>query len=307
MVMKAQLLLAPLLVLVHLALGNPDYIVCSGYVNTLSDSQNAHFDLSQIKISLYYDGILKDTTTCNPDGSYMLSIDERQKKPFKLVPEGPTAAVFDPPYKVIDPAKNISLCKANIIFVFLGFTFPGQVKSKYSSMGPAGFPVELCLPNGTPVKSTVTEASGHYKFANVYPGDYLVRAAPSAPFAVDHSAASFPCKVTWSSADACSKKNIVVSGYYIKGRVEKPLAGVVLGVYCMTETLAREYHQSEAQKFAKDMPAVDGFHLMAASQINSVVPPIPAYRTHRVTSSFPTFLPVNTSWCQSSSQTRDTS
>ncbi len=248
-----------------------DYILCTGYVNTLAETQNQRFDLSKIKVSLYYDGVLKDTTTCNPDGSYMVSIDERQKKPFTLIPEGPTKATFDPPQKVIDPLKNITLCKSNINFVFLGFTVTGQVLSKYSTTGPAGFPVELTLSDGTVVKTAITESAGHYKFEHVYPGEYTVRAAKTTAFTVDPTASSFQCKVDWSSAEDCSKRHLSVMGYYLKGVIEKPLAGVVLGIYTRSEAVAKELKSASAQKFAKDLPAVDGFHLLDARQITSHV------------------------------------
>ena len=271
MVMKTASFLL-LLGLFYVGMMAPDYIICSGYVNTLHETQNLHFDLSKIKISLYYDGILKDTTSCNPDGSYVLSIDEREKRPFTLVPEGPTTATFDPPNKVIDPAKNISLCKTNIIFVFLGFTVTGQVKSKYSNTGPAGFPVQLSLEDKTMLKSTVTESGGHYKFDNVYPGDYVVSAAPSSEFIADSSASSYNCKVSWTSTEACSKHNIIVSGYYIKGRIEKPLSGLVVALYSKSQVAMQDLKHPETQKYVKDLPTLEGYHLLLAKQISTIVP-----------------------------------
>ena len=256
--------------LLYLVSSSPDYIVCSGYVNTLNETQNVHFDLSKIRMSLYYDGIKKDTTSCNPDGSYMLSIDEHEKKTFTLVSEGPTAAAFDPPFKTIDPSKNISLCKTNIIFVFLGFTIKGQVKSKYSNTGPAGFPVQLYLADGTLLKSAITENAGHYKFDNVYPGDYIVRAAQTEAFSVDPNFSSYTCKVSWTSAESCDKSHIVVSGYYIKGIVEKPLAGLIVAIYSKSEATAQE-RPPGIQQYEKELPTVKGHHLFQAKTISSAV------------------------------------
>jgi len=252
-------------------IGLCDYTVCSGYVNTLTEVQNRQFDLSKIKISIYYDGILKDTTTCNPDGSYMLSIDEKNKKPFTLIPEGPTKATFDPPYKIIDPTKNMTLCKTNIIFVFLGFTISGQVLSKYSTVGPQDFPVELALSDNSIIQKAKTEQNGHFKFEHVYPGDYIVRAAKTTEFTVDPHANSLSCKLDWSSSDSCSKSKITVLGYYLKGNLENALSGVILAIYTRSEAVAKEIRTSEAEKLSAKLPTFPGFHLIDAKQISVTV------------------------------------
>jgi hypothetical protein len=174
----------------------------------------------------------------------------------------------------------------------LGFTVTGQVKSKYSNTGPAGFPVQLCLEDGTVMKSAVTESEGNYKFENVYPGDYVVRAAPSKEFIADSSTSSYNCKVSWTSTESCSKHNIIVSGYYIKGTIEKPLSGLIVALYSKSQAAAQDLKHAETQKYIKDLPAIEGHHLLLAKQITTIVPSI--FKFCRETSKLVVFLQVIT-------------
>jgi hypothetical protein len=232
----------------------------------MNDMQNVKFDLSKIQISLVYDGNKKDSTTCNPDGSYMLSIDETNKRPFKLIPEGPTAATFDPPYRIIDPSQNISLCKSDIIFVFLGFTVKGQVRSKFANTGPKGLHVELQLADkGTALKTAVTEKDGYYKFDNVYPGKYVIKASKANEYSIDPKARMHDCEVSWESTETCSKSHILVTGYSIIGSFDKSLKGMILGIYSKSKDAPKILEESDR----KDLPKVEGYYLVARKTITS--------------------------------------
>ena len=246
-----------------------EYIVCSGYINTLNGTQNVKFDLSKIRISLLYDGIRKESTLCNPDGSYMLSIEENDKRPFSLVPEGPTAATFDPPFQFIDPAKNISVCKSDINFVFLGFSVKGQVLSKYTSSGPKGLSVELLLSDKqASIRTTVTGNEGNYVFENVYPGKYQIRATNTMDYSFDKNSLILECEIGWESTETCSKGHIIVNGYSIKGNIDKSLRGIMIALYVKNEVVAKDLKDSE---FNKELPKFEGYHFFSAREISSTV------------------------------------
>jgi len=246
-----------------------DYILCSGYVNTLES--NVRPDLSKIKIAMYRDGILKETTMCNPDGSFVISVDESQNTPFSIEVKAPTDATFDTLVQVIDPKENITLCDAKINFLFQGFTISAQVVGRFSNIGPVGFPLELTLPDGKLMKTARTEKDGHYKFTNVYPGNYIIKAASTTDFLVDKDSQSFTCKIDWTSTDECASNVIIISGYFIKGNITKHLVGVVLAVYSKTKKTADELITKKAKELAGKLPKINDFYLFDAREITEAV------------------------------------
>jgi hypothetical protein len=265
----AYISLLTALVLCFVEMIRGDYILCSGYVNTLES--NIHPDLSKIKIAMYRDGILKETTMCNPDGSFVISVDESQNTPFSIEVKAPADATFDILSQIIDPQENITLCDAKINFVFQGFTISAQVIGMFSNIGPMGFPLELTLPDGKVVKRTRTERDGYYKFTNVYPGDYIIKAGSTTDFLVNKDSQSFTCKVDWTSTDDCASNVIIISGYFIKGTITKHLVGVVLAVYTKTKRIADELKTPKAKELADKLPKINDYHLLDAIEIKEPV------------------------------------
>ena len=127
------------------------------------------------------------------------------------------------------------------------------------------------MPDGATIKSVTTEQGGHYKFENVYPGEYVVRSTRTNAFTLDPTASSFSCKVDWTSDESCSKKQIIVSGYTLKGRIEKPLAGLVLAIYAKSEAVAKEMRSEAVKAAIKDLPSVEGFYALTTKQIPNAV------------------------------------
>lgn len=248
-----------------------EYILCSGYVNTLSTETTIRPDLSKIKITMYRDGIPKDTTTCNPDGSFVISVDESQSTPFSLEVKAPADATFESLVQVIDPKENLTLCDAGINFVFLGFTISAQVLGKHSNIGPENFPVELALADGSVIKAVRTGKDGHYKFANVYPGNYIIKAAATRDFAVEKDSQAFNCRIDWASTDECASNVIVVSGYFIKGTIGKHLTGVVLALYSKAKKVADELITAKAKELSSQLPHFSDYHLLSAKEIREPV------------------------------------
>lgn len=267
----ANISLVCILLLCFSQIVKTDYILCSGYVNTIETESSVRPDLSKIKIAMYRDGVLKDTVTCNPDGSFIVSVDEGQSSPFSLEVKAPADAAFDPSVQIIHPNENITLCDAKINFVFLGFSISSQVIGKYSTIGPIGFPVELALADGRVVKSTQTDKDGHYKFDNVYPGNYTIKAAATNDFIVDKTSQSFACKIDWSLTEDCANNNLIVSGYHIKGTVGKHLVGVTLAIYSKNKRIADELITDKARGLASELPKVDGYYLLDVQEIAKAV------------------------------------
>lgn len=82
--------------------------------------------------------------------------------------------------------------------------------------GPPSIDVHLSLTSDpqTPIQKTVTQATGHFYFSNVSPGDYIVSAV--------HSALQFDNKmgnVKVLKDNGKISENLVISGYEVVGRV----------------------------------------------------------------------------------------
>ena len=272
-----------------------EYIPCSGYVNTLETDVSVRPDLSNIKVAMYRDGALKDTTTCNPDGSFFISVDDGPNTPFSLHVKATADAVFEPSIQIIDPKENITLCDAKINFIFMGFSISSQVVGKYSNVGPIGFPVDLELADGTLVKSVITTEGGHYKFNNVYPGEYTIKVGKDAKFLVEKASESFKCKIGWNANDECSSNTIVISGYSIKGTLGKHLIGVTLGIFVKNKKIYEELATSQAKELASKFPKIDNYYLLYVKEISNSVNTL---NIHRVNLSYQRYLPETIKWLQ---------
>eukprot|EP01114_Cavostelium_apophysatum_P010153 TRINITY_DN2361_c0_g1_i6.p1 TRINITY_DN2361_c0_g1~~TRINITY_DN2361_c0_g1_i6.p1 ORF type:complete len:1184 (-),score=357.86 TRINITY_DN2361_c0_g1_i6:30-3581(-) len=204
---------------------------CGGFVKASADLSKLltkKMDYSQIKVKLTTpDGVLKETTEVAPSSYYFLPISKEDRgRRFILRLEGPSGWSFEPAQAQVQIGDQ-GQCNSpqqteggDINFYFTGFGITGKVAGENcpasETRGPEGVTVALTAQDATlPIASVLTDASGRYTFANVFPGKYNIQAShQSWGFEKDRTSIS----MEWGNHQV--KENLLVSGFDVTGTVK---------------------------------------------------------------------------------------
>ncbi|KAL3886602.1 hypothetical protein ACJMK2_026586 [Sinanodonta woodiana] len=202
--------------------GGDNVLGCGGFVKSDVD---INFSLVEVKLYTPH-GSIKYQTDCAPNTGYYL-IPLYDKGDFKLKVEPPQGWSFEPESIEVHIDGTTDKCSLgeDINFVFTGFSVYGKVTSKGQSTGPAGVTLTLSKTGSSEIlQTTITSEDGSYKFSQVMPGEYTVRAARDS---YRFEKAEATVKVENDNTDVVS--NIIIAGYPVKGKVYsegEPIRGV---------------------------------------------------------------------------------
>lgn len=194
---------------------------CGGFVQS-----DVHINFERVKVKLYTSqGALKSTTECAPNNGYFLvAIYDNGDYILRIDP--PEGWSFDPQEikLAIDGVNDPCSQGKDLNFMFTGFTVAGQVTSLNKDQGPSTVVVNLHSKDGSFVATDNTDDVGKFKFSNIKPNDYIVKAShPTWKFKNGEAS------VKVLNDNSIVDNKIVVAGFDVKGHVlsgGEPIQGV---------------------------------------------------------------------------------
>jgi len=217
---------------------------CGGFIQISEDLQKItkKLDYSVIKVKLTTkEGAVKDTTECAPTGYYFLPIYD--KGDYLMQIQGPEGWSFEPnqaPVHIGDDNQCTSpnMKGEDINFSLTGFSILGKVtgencQAAEQNQGPAGVTVHLSATGSDAFISSVqTDTKGAYRFTNIFPGKYKLKATHP-----NWTLSKMEADIVVSWGNVAVPVDFVVSGYDVTGMVtskDEPVLGVDFLLYSDT-------------------------------------------------------------------------
>lgn len=157
---------------------------------------------------------------------------------------GPAGAIFEPESYDVDLSQEGARCDGSYKFELVGFGIESRVVVKPASSTAAAVPfrcddskacqLEVALiagGSGEQVAVTSTRPDGSFKFLRVAPGKYTLQALPKQ--GISFSVPSVECEVRLGASRDCSKQQLAVGGFVLRGRAvsyDEPLEGVAVAL-----------------------------------------------------------------------------
>lgn len=194
------------------------------------------YDMSGIKI---------ETGGCTPDG-YCL-VQTQGLKEFKLKVSGPSGAVFSPSEHHANLNTSPNSCDGHFKFEFVGFGIGSKVVLQSASDKNDGINKPFRCDNDQVcqididliskashevISKSKTDKNGAFKFENVIPGKYTIRANPKNGYSF--SVGEFDCEIKPGTDQDCNSQNLKISGFAVSGKAvsyDEDLADVTVKIF----------------------------------------------------------------------------
>eukprot|EP01029_Cantina_marsupialis_P012709 TRINITY_DN2800_c0_g1_i1.p1 TRINITY_DN2800_c0_g1~~TRINITY_DN2800_c0_g1_i1.p1 ORF type:complete len:978 (-),score=354.78 TRINITY_DN2800_c0_g1_i1:290-3223(-) len=221
--------------LIQLVLGNisgcSGFVKPSGVISSLIDVSEREWSDVRVKVTTS-EGVVKDSLNCMPKGDFFVPIYE--KGVFYLEADSTQKGWAFEPSRLQITEKNKVLCEKPIEFTITGFAVSGEItvpESCGTDIDYSNLSFKL-IQNGEIIQSVDNVQNGEFRFENILPGDYVIKAIHADwEFEVDEQ----KFVVEFGSAEVAP---FVVKGFPVFGSViaeSSPLEGVVINAHSVSD------------------------------------------------------------------------